>query len=225
MNVGAAPAGVRGEQETARWVRETFGVVARRYDFLNHLLSLNVDRYWRARTVRKLGHILRRPEARVLDICCGSGDLMLALRSRSNAAVFGSDFSRPMLLEAARKKATNLFEADALRLPVPNGSLDLITVAFGFRNLANYCAGLAEMHRVLRPGEQRQFSNFHTRRIVFSRHSINFIRGESFRSSAGLYRVQQMLTLIFRSLSAGSQARRLWQTRCAVPALTRWSLS
>ena len=152
MNLGAAPAGVRGEQETARWVRETFGVVARRYDFLNHLLSLNVDRYWRARTVRKLGPILQRPEARVLDICCGSGDLMLALRSRSNAAVFGSDFSRPMLLEAARKKATNLFEADALRLPVPNGSLDLITVAFGFRNLANYCAGLAEMRRVLRPG-------------------------------------------------------------------------
>lgn len=157
MNLGAAPAGARGEEEAARWVRTMFDRVAGRYDLLNHLLSFNVDRYWRARTVRRLRDTLDRPSARVLDMCCGSGDLMLALAARSNAKVLGNDFSHPMLLAAARKTAAHhagaeLFEADALRLPLADASLDLITVAFGFRNLANYRAGLREMRRVLKPG-------------------------------------------------------------------------
>jgi demethylmenaquinone methyltransferase/2-methoxy-6-polyprenyl-1,4-benzoquinol methylase len=185
MTFGAAPAGVRGEQESARWVRDMFGRVARRYDFLNHLLSFNIDRYWRARTVRKVAHVLQRPEARVLDICCGSGDLMLAVQARSNAVVLGSDFSHPMLLEAVRKRASNLFEADALRLPLADQSLDLITVAFGFRNLANYRTGLAEMRRVLKLGAtaailefsqppNRTFAAFYA---FYSRRVIPFIGG------------------------------------------------
>ncbi len=156
MSVGASPPGVRGEEQTARWVRSMFGRVAHRYDLLNHLLSFQADRYWRWRTVRRLRPILQSPEAVVLDICCGSGDLTVALRRTGRARVFGSDFCHPMLLEAQPKDGGSLapwlFEADALRLPVPDGSLDLITAAFGFRNLVNYQAGLAEMKRALKPG-------------------------------------------------------------------------
>jgi demethylmenaquinone methyltransferase/2-methoxy-6-polyprenyl-1,4-benzoquinol methylase len=132
-----------------------FGRVAHRYDLANHLLSFNIDRYWRARTVARVGHVLARPDARVLDICCGTGDLVRALqRARpAGAPVMGSDFCHPMLTAArAKLEGGELFEADALRLPLSDASLDLITVAFGFRNLANYEAGLREMRRVLRGG-------------------------------------------------------------------------
>ena len=104
-----------------------------------------------------LRHILADPAARILDICCGTGDLVVALERLRGGPVLGSDFCHPMLVSAARKlgrvgKRSSLFEADALRLPLADQSLDLLTVAFGFRNLANYEAGLAEMRRVLRPG-------------------------------------------------------------------------
>jgi len=152
---GTTPAGARSEQEAAAWVRAMFGRVAHRYDLANHLLSFNIDRYWRAHTVARVREVLMRPDARVLDICCGTGDLVRAL-SRAHpagAAVMGSDFCHPMLVAArAKVGAGRLFEADALRLPLADRSLDLITVAFGFRNLANYQAGLREMRRVLRPG-------------------------------------------------------------------------
>jgi demethylmenaquinone methyltransferase/2-methoxy-6-polyprenyl-1,4-benzoquinol methylase len=149
---GTAPPGARNEREAAAWVRGMFARVARRYDLANHVLSFNIDRLWRARTVRRVRHILERPGARVLDICCGTGDLTLALARQSRASVLGSDFCHPMLL-AARGKGVRagLFEADALRLPLRDASLDLVTVAFGFRNLANYRAGLLEMRRVLGP--------------------------------------------------------------------------
>ncbi len=154
---GTTPAGARNEQEAARWVRGMFGRVAHRYDLANHLLSLNIDRLWRARTVKRVESLVKRPGARVLDICCGTGELLLAIESRAAAPVMGSDFCHPMLIAAngkiARRRAhAMLFEADALRLPLPSGSLDLITVAFGFRNLSNYDAGLVEMRRVLRTG-------------------------------------------------------------------------
>jgi demethylmenaquinone methyltransferase/2-methoxy-6-polyprenyl-1,4-benzoquinol methylase len=154
---GATPQSARNEREAAHWVRGMFARVARRYDLANHLLSFNIDRIWRARTVRRVRPILERPGARVLDICCGTGDLTLALARECRTPVLGSDFCHPMLV-AAREKVVRrraravLFEADALRLPLGDASLDLITVAFGFRNLANYGAGLAEMRRVLRPG-------------------------------------------------------------------------
>ncbi len=150
---GTTPEGARDEQEAARWVRGMFGRIAPRYDLANHLLSGNLDRLWRRRTVKRVRHILDRPGARVLDICCGTGDLAIALQKRSRARVLASDFCHPMLVGARRKIPGGvLFESDALRLPVRDGSLDLITVAFGFRNLANYGAGLREMRRALRPG-------------------------------------------------------------------------
>jgi len=154
---GTTPAGTRTEQEAAHWVRGMFGRVAHRYDLANHLLSGNLDRLWRARTVRRVRPILERPGARALDICCGTGDLLLALEGTRRGVVLGSDFCHPMLVAAgekiARRRASAvLFEADALHLPVRDSSLDLVTVAFGFRNLANYQAGLVEMRRVLKPG-------------------------------------------------------------------------
>jgi demethylmenaquinone methyltransferase / 2-methoxy-6-polyprenyl-1,4-benzoquinol methylase len=153
------------EQEAASWIRAMFGRVAHRYDLANHLLSFGIDYYWRARTARRLRHILLNPEARIVDICCGTGDLVLALAHRrphrATHPVFGSDFCHPMLVSAkskiaqgppTRDRSPALFEADALRLPLADASFDLLTVAFGFRNLANYQAGLVEMRRVLRPG-------------------------------------------------------------------------
>jgi demethylmenaquinone methyltransferase/2-methoxy-6-polyprenyl-1,4-benzoquinol methylase len=153
---GASPRGAVSEREAAGWVRGMFARVAHRYDLANHLLSFNFDRWWRAHTARRVSGILERPDARVLDICCGTGDLVLALGRRGNF-VLGSDFCHPMLTaanEKVRRKQARaaLFEADALNLPLADASLDLITVAFGFRNLANYNAGLREMNRVLKPG-------------------------------------------------------------------------
>jgi demethylmenaquinone methyltransferase/2-methoxy-6-polyprenyl-1,4-benzoquinol methylase len=134
-----------------------FDAVAQRYDLLNHLLSLNIDRAWRRSAVRRLRPELARPGVRVLDLCCGTGDLLFALESECQTAVLGCDFSHPMLLLARQKAArrgalAHFVEADALRLPLPDASLDVVTTAFGFRNLANYRHGLAEIARVLRPG-------------------------------------------------------------------------
>src|ERR1051325_3937232 len=100
---GTTPEGARNEQEAARWVRGMFGRVAARYDLANHLLSMNIDRYWRARTVRRVRPVLERPSARALDICCGTGDLTLALSK--HRAVLGSDFCHPMLVIAQEKIA------------------------------------------------------------------------------------------------------------------------
>jgi len=154
---GTTPPGVTGEQAAARWVRDMFGRVAPRYDLLNHLLSFNLDKRWRARTVERVAPVLLRPDARVLDLCCGTGDVLLAFEARRKAPVLGSDFCHPMLVEAQRKIASRnlrspLFEADALLLPLRDASLDLIAIAFGFRNLANYGKGLEELLRVLKPG-------------------------------------------------------------------------
>jgi demethylmenaquinone methyltransferase/2-methoxy-6-polyprenyl-1,4-benzoquinol methylase len=142
-----------------------FTQIAPRYDLLNHLLSLQLDRLWRARVARRLRPILQHPGALVLDLCCGTGDLAFALARSGKARVMGADFSHAMLVRAAQKSsalsraadANNhqpmpFFEADALRLPFADASLDLVTTAFGFRNLANYQAGLREIERVLKPG-------------------------------------------------------------------------
>src|SRR5579859_6088318 len=161
---GTTPAGAATEQEASRWVRAMFGRIAPRYDLANHVLSLNLDRHWRAKTVSRVAEILQRPNARALDLCCGTGDLLIALQSKSAARVMGSDFCHPMLTAAnekiARRRWTSpLFEADALNLPLPDGSLDLVTVAFGFRNLADYETGLAEMYRVRNPPSWPRFTN------------------------------------------------------------------
>ncbi|HUI82738.1 MAG TPA: ubiquinone/menaquinone biosynthesis methyltransferase [Candidatus Binatia bacterium] len=156
--VGAAPAGARDEASAARAVREMFTSIAPRYDLLNHVLSMNVDRVWWNRTARAFRHVLRRPEVQVLDLCCGTGDMTFALYRRmthATAGIAGVDFSHAMLIRAAQKSAgrnIRWIEADALNLPFASGTLHLVTAAFGFRNLANYDRGLAEIHRVLAPG-------------------------------------------------------------------------
>lgn len=155
---GTTPAGTDNERQAAAWVRGMFGQIVPRYDLLNHLLSMNIDRYWRARTVARVSHLLNKPGARVLDVCCGTGDLTLALQARGrDATVYGSDFCHPMVVAAHRKAEqremhSRLFEADALELPIADASLDLVTAAFGFRNLANYQRGLEELRRILKPG-------------------------------------------------------------------------
>lgn len=154
---GTTPAGVRGEEQAARWVRQMFAGVAARYDLLNHLLSFQIDRYWRSRTAAEVRDIVRRPGARALDLCCGTADLLIELEKAAARGLFGCDFCRPML-EAAREKLRNrrlrsaLLEADALALPFSDASFDLVAVAFGVRNYANYRKGFLEMRRVLKPG-------------------------------------------------------------------------
>ncbi len=155
--IGAAPEGARDRQQAAAAVRDMFTSIAPRYDLLNHLLSFNVDRLWWRRAARTFRHILQRPGARALDICCGTGDMAFALASvsKQQAEIVGADFSHAMLVRAAEKsRGTSMkwIEADALRLPVPGASFDLVTSAFGFRNLADYNAGLREIFRVLRSG-------------------------------------------------------------------------
>jgi len=137
-----------------------FDTIAPTYDRANHLLSFGLDRTWWFRAARALRPILRRPNAVVLDLCCGTGDMTLALyrhRPRAGAPVLAADFSHPMLSRALPKFAgRNIvpIEADALRLPLADSSVDLVTFAFGFRNLSSYPGGLNELHRVLRPGGQ-----------------------------------------------------------------------
>ncbi len=156
--VGAAPAGARDQASAAKAVREMFTSIAPRYDLLNHVLSFNIDRLWWRRTARAFDSILKRPDAQVLDLCCGTGDMAFALARRANSAspqIVGADFSHAMLQRAAQKgSGTSLrwIEADALRLPFPDAQYDLVTAAFGFRNLTDYDAGLREIVRVLRPG-------------------------------------------------------------------------
>src|SRR4051812_48475773 len=136
-----------------------FSTIAPRYDLANHVLSMNIDRLWWRRTARTFRHILQRPETRALDLCCGTGDMTFALLSESGSAgptrTYGADFAHPMLVRARQKSAgkpLSWFEADALHLPLPDAQFDLVTSAFGFRNLADYDAGLREIARVLRPG-------------------------------------------------------------------------
>lgn len=163
---GARPDGASDEQSSAAAVRQMFNSIAPRYDLLNHVLSCNIDRIWWNRTARRFRHILAQPQASVLDICCGTGDMTLALLRRRPAAarpVLAADFSHAMLARGAQKfrhQNAVAIEADALHLPVPANSLDLITSAFGFRNLANYESGLREFHRVLRPGGELGILDF-----------------------------------------------------------------
>ena len=139
---------------TARAIRKMFAAVAPRYDFLNHFLSLGRDVAWRKATAEALRHVLERPGSSVADLCCGTGDLAFELEHYSAGRVFGTDFCRPMLVLAktkALRHSTLFLEADTLALPFPDAFLDLVTLAFGFRNLASYTSGLAEIRRVLKP--------------------------------------------------------------------------
>lgn len=139
-------------------VQKMFGQIAPKYDRMNHLLSMNTDRYWRWQTVKRVRPIAEQP---ILDVCTGTGDLAFAFyrAARGRAAVIGADFCRPML-EIARTKATSLgadravtfIEADAQRLPFDDDHFQIVSVAFGLRNVTDTDQGLREMTRVCRPG-------------------------------------------------------------------------
>jgi demethylmenaquinone methyltransferase/2-methoxy-6-polyprenyl-1,4-benzoquinol methylase len=197
LSKGTRPEGAANETDASRKVREMFTQIAPRYDLLNHLLSLQMDRMWRARTAKILRPILERADAKILDLCCGTGDLAFALQRNARGRVWGADFAHTMLVRAKEKaekertaplkgaapgaaaearekkdppskieggapyvvetvssdgRTIPFVESDALRLPFADDNFDLVTAAFGFRNLANYEAGLAEIRRVLRPG-------------------------------------------------------------------------
>ena len=160
-STGARPAGVTTEQAAAANVQQMFDTIAPAYDRANHLLSAGIDRSWWTRTARLFQPILQHPEAVTLDLCCGTGDMTMALLKHrpaiNGAPILAVDFSHQMLSLGKKKFAgQNVFpiEADALHLPLANASIDLVTSAFGFRNLANYEEGLTEILRVLRPGGQ-----------------------------------------------------------------------
>jgi demethylmenaquinone methyltransferase/2-methoxy-6-polyprenyl-1,4-benzoquinol methylase len=168
---GAKPAGVVDEAGAARAVQQMFDSIAPRYDLLNHVLSASVDRFWWWQTARKFRAILARPDATVLDICCGTGHMTRALlkeRPRGARPILAADFAREMLSRGAKRFAARkpgepaaiAIEADALHLPLREASMDLIVTAFGFRNLANYEAGLREFGRVLKPGGQLGILDF-----------------------------------------------------------------
>jgi len=173
---GARPADQMDEAEAARAVQQMFDSIAPRYDLLNHVLSAGVDRIWWWRTARTFKAILARPDAAVLDVCCGTGDMTMALlrrRPRGARPILAADFARGMLSRGAKKFSRErdggltggrayavALEADALHLPLRAASLDLIVTAFGFRNLANYETGLREFARVLKPGGQLGILDF-----------------------------------------------------------------
>jgi demethylmenaquinone methyltransferase/2-methoxy-6-polyprenyl-1,4-benzoquinol methylase len=168
-SAGARPEGAADEASAAQAVQAMFDSIAPKYDLLNHVLSCNIDRLWWWQTARRFRSILERPEAAVLDICCGTGDMTMALlrlRPANSRPVLAADFAHQMLVRGAAKfsRASRphavAIEADAMRLPVRPRALDLITTAFGFRNLANYRDGLAEFHRVLAPGGQLGILDF-----------------------------------------------------------------
>jgi demethylmenaquinone methyltransferase/2-methoxy-6-polyprenyl-1,4-benzoquinol methylase len=151
-------------------VREMFRQVAPRYDQMNHLLSMNIDRYWRWRAVRALRLIDDSP---ILDVCTGTGDLALAVAARvgPKIRVVGSDFCSAMLRIGQRKRSTGpedlrrrveFLEADSQQLPFPDDRFQAVTVAFGLRNVSDTDRGLREMTRVCKPGGQvmvLEFSN------------------------------------------------------------------
>ena len=161
-NPGARPANEATEAAAAAHVQSLFNGIAPTYDRANHLISMGLDRHWWRKAARTFSATLRDPQARVLDLCCGTGDMtaaLLAVRAPSNASVpiIGLDFSGEMLSRARTKyPAPHILwvEGDAMRLPYPDDTFDLVTAAFGFRNLTDYAAGLREIHRVLRPGGQ-----------------------------------------------------------------------
>jgi len=164
--LGAAPDGANDARSAARAVREMFTSIAPRYDLLNHVLSCNVDRLWWWRTACTFARILTQTDCRVLDLCCGTGDMTFALckqAGNSSPEILGADFSHAMLQHARSKSLAKAsengkgaiprwIEADALCLPFPGRHFNLVTSAFGFRNLADYDAGLREILRVLKDG-------------------------------------------------------------------------
>lgn len=163
------------ELEHAKAVRAMFSGIAKRYDLLNHVLSMNIDKRWRRVVRRKLQPILDRPDAIVLDVACGTGDLSIELQSHARAKVIGTDFCRPMLAVAAEKDASIPFvEGDAMNLGFADNSVDAVTIAFGLRNLSNFADGLSELHRILKPSGRLAVLEFSSPVLPGFRQAFNF---------------------------------------------------
>lgn len=155
------------ELEHARAVREMFSGIAKKYDFLNHFLSVNTDKRWRRLVSKKLKDILEREDALVLDVACGTGDLSVELQTAGKARVFGTDFCRPMLEIAFDKNDKNrtaipYIEADGMNLSFADNTFDAVTIAFGLRNFSNWQDGLTELHRILKKGGKLAILEFST---------------------------------------------------------------
>jgi demethylmenaquinone methyltransferase / 2-methoxy-6-polyprenyl-1,4-benzoquinol methylase len=155
------------ELEHARAVREMFSGIAKKYDFLNHFLSVNTDKRWRRLVARRLKDVLDRPDSLVLDVACGTGDLSVELQTSGRARVVGTDFCRPMLAVAAGKNAKNrtsipYLEADGMNLSFADETFDAVTIAFGLRNFSNWRDGLTELHRILKKGGRLAILEFST---------------------------------------------------------------
>ncbi len=155
------------ELEHAKAVREMFSGIARRYDFLNHFLSVNTDKRWRRLVRTKLQETLDNENAVILDVACGTGDLSLELQKNARAKVFGTDFCRPMLSIAFDKNEKNAeqipyVEADGMNLSFADASFDAVTIAFGLRNFSNWQDGLRELHRITKPGGKLVILEFST---------------------------------------------------------------
>lgn len=161
----------------ATQVRDMFAQIAPRYDLLNHVLSLNIDKRWRRFVIRKVIEKLQPVGAVALDLCCGTADLSLELGEVTQT--YGVDFCHPMLkigLEKVRasKRPIFLAEADAMNVPMPDASFDVVTMAFGLRNLASYEGGLKEIFRLLKPNGRGAILEFSHPQIPVFRHIFQF---------------------------------------------------
>ena len=160
-------------------VKEMFSGIARRYDFLNHFLSLNIDKRWRSLVSANLQDVRNREDALILDVACGTGDLSFELQASAKAKVIGTDFCHPMLSEAKKKDESTgsnipFVEGDAMNLAFADGSFDAVTIAFGLRNLSNFQNGLAELRRVLKLGGRLVVLEFSSPVIPGFRQVFNF---------------------------------------------------
>ncbi|GIU82703.1 MAG: bifunctional demethylmenaquinone methyltransferase/2-methoxy-6-polyprenyl-1,4-benzoquinol methylase UbiE [Acidobacteria bacterium] len=160
-------------------IRQMFARIAPAYDFLNHALSANIDKLWRKRVVRKLKNILENPNALVLDVACGTGDLAIEMKKYGKAKIIGTDFCRPMLEIAKRKNLKNQIsipyvEGDGLNLPFSESSFDAVTIAFGLRNFSNWEKGLKEAYRVLKIGGKLLVLEFSTPVVPGFKQLFNF---------------------------------------------------
>lgn len=168
-----------GEIEHAKAVKEMFSGIATKYDFLNHFLSVNIDKRWRKKVSASLSDILQNPDATVLDVACGTGDLALELKTFGKAKVIGTDFCRPMLTIAKDKteKQTELIpylEADGMNLSFDDESFEAVTIAFGLRNFSNWEDGLTELHRILKKDGKLAVLEFSSPIVPGFRQLFNF---------------------------------------------------
>ena len=143
-------------------VRQMFAEISGRYDLMNHVLSGGVDIWWRRQTVRQVAPANDGPLADlpILDVCCGTGDLAIAYANASSVPVYGTDFTHEMLVLAEQKQPKDparritYADADTMALPFSDDTFQIVSVAFGLRNVADTVAGLREMARVTAPGGQ-----------------------------------------------------------------------